>query len=176
MGEKIINTIKKIEDFLLFLFLAIILAACFLQVIGRHTELPFSSAFEEVAVNLFVWMTMLGAGVCVRSHSHMRMDIIDTFLPKGAKPYMAILRELIVGVVFGVAAVVSAQYIPLVKRTGMTTASLDIPQYILYFALPIGFGLMVFWSVVNIVTEIGRLRKGAEASGAPEQPKPEKTE
>lgn len=87
MGSKILNIIKKIEEGILFLFLAVILLACFFQVIGRYTPLPFSSAFEEIAVNLFIWMTLLGAGVCVRTHSHMRMDIIDTFLPEKIKPY-----------------------------------------------------------------------------------------
>lgn len=85
MGSKILNIIKKIEEGILFLFLAVILLACFFQVIGRYTPLPFSSAFEEIAVNLFIWMTLLGAGVCVRTHSHMRMDIIDTFLPEKDK-------------------------------------------------------------------------------------------
>lgn len=160
MGSKILNVIKKIEEGLLFLFLAIILLACFFQVIGRYTPLPFSSAFEEIAVNLFIWMTMLGAGVCVRTRSHMRMDIIDTFLPKKAMPYVDIVRELIVGVVFGYATIIVANYIPVVKRTGMTTSSLDIPQYILYYAMPIGFGLMVFWSIVNIAMDIKKLKKG----------------
>ena len=135
MGSKILNIIKKIEDGILFLFLAVILLACFFQVIGRYTPLPFSSAFEEIAVNLFIWMTLLGAGVCVRTHSHMRMDIIDTFLPEKIKPYVDMIRELIVGVVFGYAAIIVASYIPVVKRTGMTTSSLDIPQYILYYAM-----------------------------------------
>ena len=95
MGGKILNIIKKIEEGILFLFLAVILLACFFQVIGRYTPLPFSSAFEEIAVNLFIWMTLLGAGVCVRTHSHMRMDIIDTFLPEKIKPYVDMIRELI---------------------------------------------------------------------------------
>ena len=160
MGSKILNIIKKIEEGILFLFLAVILLACFFQVIGRYTPLPFSSAFEEIAVNLFIWMTLLGAGVCVRTHSHMRMDIIDTFLPKKIKPYVDMIRELIVGVVFGYAAIIVANYIPVVKRTGMTTSSLDIPQYILYYAMPVGFGLMAFWSIVNIVMDIKKIRNG----------------
>ena len=149
MGSKILNIIKKIEEGILFLFLAVILLACFFQVIGRYTPLPFSSAFEEIAVNLFIWMTLLGAGVCVRTHSHMRMDIIDTFLPEKIKPYVDMIRELIVGVVFGYAAIIVASYIPVVKRTG-----------ILYYAMPVGFGLMVFWSIVNIVMDIKKIRNG----------------
>ena len=97
---------------------------------------------------------------CVRTHSHMRMDIIDTFLPEKIKPYVDMIRELIVGVVFGYAAIIVASYIPVVKRTGMTTSSLDIPQYILYYAMPVGFGLMVFWSIVNIVMDIKKIRNG----------------
>ena len=94
MGSKILNIIKKIEEGILFLFLAVILLACFFQVIGRYTPLPFSSAFEEIAVNLFIWMTLLGAGVCVRTHSHMRMDIIDTFLPEKIKIFFFMKEDV----------------------------------------------------------------------------------
>ncbi len=98
MGSKILNIIKKIEEGILFLFLAVILLACFP---GHRKIYPtaFFLCVEEIAVNLFIWMTLLGAGVCVRTHSHMRMDIIDTFLPEKIKPYVDMIRELIVGVV-----------------------------------------------------------------------------
>ncbi len=159
MGAKIISVIKKIEQYILAFALMIILLMCMLQVIGRYTELPFSGAFEEVAVNLFIWVTMLGAGVCVRDHSHMRMDILDSFLPEKAMPYVSILRELIIAVAFGTVAVITMDYIPVVKRTGLLTASLFIPQYILYLAMPIGFSLMVFWSVLNIAEIVKKLKK-----------------
>lgn len=41
-----------------------------------------------------------------------------------------------------------------------SASSLDIPQYILYYAMPVGFGLMVFWSIVNIVMDIKKIRNG----------------
>ena len=166
MGTKIINVIKKIEEGILFLFLAIILICCICQVIGRHTDIPFSAAFEEIAVNMFIWMTMLGAGVAVRTHSHMRMDILDSLIPKAALPYLDILRDAIVAVIFGAVAYITLDYIPIVKRTAMTTSALDIPQYILYYAMPIGFGLMVFWSIINIIETCKRLRKGAGKTAA----------
>ena len=68
MGSKILNIIKKIEEGILFLFLAVILLACFFQVIGRYTPLPFSSAFEEIAVNPFYLDDTFG-GWCMRANS-----------------------------------------------------------------------------------------------------------
>lgn len=160
MKNKILHIIDTVENTILFVCMAVLVLMCFCQVIGRYTPLPFSSAFEEVAVNTFVWMTLLGAGVCVRTRSHMRMDIIDTLLPARFLPLMDILRNGIILFVFGFACKVSAQYIPIAKRTGMTTSSLDLPQYILYLALPLGFALMVLWSVVNIVSDVQGIRKG----------------
>lgn len=160
MKHKILHIIETAENVLLCICMSALVLTCFFQVIGRYTPLPFSSAFEEIAVNTFVWMTLLGAGVCVRTRSHMRMDIIDTVLPARFLPFMDILRNGIVLLVFGFACKISAQYIPIAKRTGMTTSALDLPQYILYLALPLGFALMVLWSVVNIVSGVQGLRKG----------------
>lgn len=161
MKDKILRVINTAENAVLFLCMAVLVLMCFLQVIGRHTPLPFSSGFEEIAVNTFVWMTLLGAGAGVRTRSHMRMDIIDSILPKKLHPYMDILRNGVILVVFGSACAISAQYIPIAKRTGMTTSSLNVPQYILYYALPLGFALMAVWSIVNIVSDVRDLRNGS---------------
>lgn len=161
MKNKILAVIDAAENTLLCVCMAVLVLMCFLQVIGRYTPLPFSSGFEEIAVNTFIWMTLLGAGVCVRTRSHMRMDIIDTILPRKMLPFMDILRNVIIVGVFGFACKISAQYIPIAKRTGMATSSLDIPYYILYIALPLGFALMVLWGVVNIMSDIQKLKDGS---------------
>ena len=53
-----------------------------------------------------------------------------------------------------------ASYIPVVKRTGMTTSSLDIPQYISILCYASWFWLDGVWSIVNIVMDIKKIRNG----------------
>jgi TRAP-type C4-dicarboxylate transport system permease small subunit len=126
----------------------------FLQVIGRYTPLPFSSKFEEIAVSTFVWMTLLGSASCIHTRIHMKMDFFVARLSKNKQNYVGIWHHLIV-FVFSVGVVyVSCKLIPLLKKTGMQSASLQWPLWIFYTALPVCFILMSFWGLIEIINDI----------------------
>lgn len=154
MLNKTLNTIKKIENIILILLMTAIVLTTFMQVLGRFTPIPFTSAFEELAIAAFIWMTMFGSAVCVRAGGHICMDIIASILPKDKVVYTEIWQYLIT-LIFSVAVVsITLNLIPSVKRAGMVSASLNIPVYFHYYALVIGFALMSFWSVVGIGEQV----------------------
>ena len=154
MLNKILNIIKKIEDTILIFLLTVIVLMTFLQVIGRFTPLPFSSAFEELATASFIWATMFGSSVCVRTGGHVCMDFLVSLLPKDKHIYNAIWQYLIT-LIFSAAVIsITSKLIPTVKRAGMVSASLNIPVYIHYYALVLGFGLMSFWSFIGIIEQV----------------------
>jgi len=152
--NKILNIIKKIEDTILILLLAVIVLTTFLQVLGRFTPLPFTSAFEELATAAFLWVTMFGASVCVRAGGHICMDFIVSFLPKEKHVFSEIWQYLITLVFSAAVLSITSNLIPSVKRAGMVSASLNIPVYVHYYALLIGFGLMSFWSIIGIIEQV----------------------
>ena len=152
--KTIIDIIKKVEYVLLALMLGVIVAATFLQVIGRYTPLPFSSVFEELSTFLFVWMSMIGAGACVRDGSHMCMDFVVSFLPENKKIYSKLLNDL-VAIFIGVVIVYCASLlIPRLQKTGMLSAAMQLPLWINNLAAPTGGVLIAFWGIHNVVLDI----------------------
>lgn len=152
--KTIINIIKKVEFILLALMLGVIVTATFLQVLGRFTPLPFSSVFEELSTFLFVWMSMIGAGACVREGSHMSMDFVVSFLPENKKIYSKLLNDL-VAIFIGIVIVYCASLlIPRLQRTGMLSAAMQLPLWINNLAAPTGGALIAFWGIHNVVLDI----------------------
>jgi C4-dicarboxylate transporter DctQ subunit len=152
--KKVLHIIKKIEGLFLILMLALIVLVTFLQVVGRYTPFPFSSKFEEIAVYTFVWMTLFGSAACIHSGLHMKMDFFISRLSETQKAY-AVLWHHVVSLVFSAGlAYIAYRLIPIIKRAEMVSASLQWPIWVFKLAVPIGFALMSFWSIVRIVESI----------------------
>ena len=158
--RKIIDIIRKIETVILVLILAVIVVTTFLLVIGRFTPLPLKSVFEEVATFSFVWLCMIGGGACAREGTHMTMDFVVSYMPEKAKKFVKLLGD-ICGCGIGIGIIYAAKLlIPKVKRAGMTSAVMMLPIWIQNLALAIGAGLILLWSLINIVEDIYVIVKG----------------
>ena len=163
--KTIIDIIKKVEFVILALMLGVIVAATFLQVIGRYTPLPFSSVFEELSTFLFVWMSMIGAGACVREGSHMSMDFLVSFLPENKKIYSKLLNDLVAIFVGVIIVYCSTLLIPRLQRTGMLSAAMQLPLWINNLAAPTGAALVAFWGVHNVILDIYSIVTGKPLQG-----------
>ncbi|MBR5731420.1 MAG: TRAP transporter small permease [Firmicutes bacterium] len=158
--KTIIDIIRRIESFLLVLILAVIVATTFLQVVGRFTPLPLKSVFEEVATFSFVWLVMIGGGACAREWTHMTMDFVVSYMPQKAKNFVKLLGD-ICGCGVGIGIIYAAtKLIPRVKRAGMLSAVMMLPIWIQNLSLAIGAGLILFWSLLNIVQDIYTIATG----------------
>lgn len=75
---------RHFEDVLGSILLAIMVTIAFINVIVRYCT-AFSFAWtEEITVNFFVWITMLGTAKAFRSGSHLAMSLVyDSFSRKG---------------------------------------------------------------------------------------------
>ena len=154
MIAKALDLMKKVEKIALVALMLLIVLSTFLQVLGRFTPLPFSSAFEEVSCSVFVWMTLIGSAVCVRTGGHICMDLLATFLPKHRRILMEVWQDVVTFMFSVVFFWLTIRLIPGVKKAGMVTASLNIPIYVHYYSMVIGFGLMAFWSLVGIICKL----------------------
>ncbi|MBR5730572.1 MAG: TRAP transporter small permease [Firmicutes bacterium] len=158
--KTIIDIIKKIENFLLVLILAVIVATTFLQVVGRFTPLPLKSVFEEVATFSFVWLVMIGGGACAREWTHMTMDFVVSYMPEKAKNFVRLLGDLC-GCGVGVGIIYAAvKLIPRVRRAGMLSAVMRLPIWIQNLSLAIGAGLILLWSVLNVIQDVYTIGTG----------------
>lgn len=157
--HSILDVIKKVEYVLLVTILAAIVLATFLQVVGRYTPLPFSSKFEELATFSFVWVTMIGAGACVREGGHMTMDFMVSFVPENKRVFFKLLNDVVALLIGAVIVYCAAMLIPKLRRTGMTSAAMDLPLWIQNLSIPVGGALISLWGCVNIVEDIRHIVK-----------------
>jgi TRAP-type C4-dicarboxylate transport system permease small subunit len=139
--------------------LFIVTSLLVLQMVSR---LVGSSAFgwsEEGARYAFIWAVFLGAGVAVRTRSHIMADVLR---PNSTGPlataWLAFLELIIV-----IAAACLMKYgIDLVRVTSnMGMVSLGISMAYVAAAVPTGAALMLLWSAVNFVKLIRQMADAA---------------
>jgi TRAP-type C4-dicarboxylate transport system permease small subunit len=126
------------------------------NVIGRIAgqSLYFS---EEINQFLIVLITFVGLGYAARRGRHIRMSAVyDQLGDRGKKVLMIVIAAFTAAVMF-VLAWYSYEYVERLSRRGRVTPALQIPVYLTYLWVPIGFvitGLQYVFTVVkNLVEE-----------------------
>lgn len=89
------------EELLGSFLLAVMAAIAFLNVIVRYCT-SFSFAWsEEMTVNFFVWVTLLGTARAFREGTHLAMSIVYNSLPKKGRTFCYLLACAITLIFFG---------------------------------------------------------------------------
>ena len=96
---------------------------------------------EELNQFLMVLITFVGIGYAARRARHIRMSAVYDQMGHGAKKAMTIAIALITAVFMLGLAYYSFVYVADVAQRGRVTPALQIPLYITYVWLPIGFAI-----------------------------------
>lgn len=129
---------------------------------------------EEVVTSLFVWTVFIGSAYAYRNHSHLGVDIVVNFLPGKAKKVVSIIMAVLELLVLVMLTVISAQYVYhlLYSRSGafkpVLTDMLRIPKWWTGIAVPIGFGISTYHSVIFLVRDKLQLFKRKSKEGGEE--------
>ena len=113
---------------------------------------------EEIATNLLMWVSLLGACVAYTSKAHLGVDYFVSKLHDASRPLVTIVINLLVGV-FTIVVLLWGGYILFVEtwRSGQTTAALQIPQAYYYLAVPISGVFMLLYCIENIIEAAAEL-------------------
>lgn len=128
----------------------------------------FSSTFLwsiELATTCFVWMAFLGGTVAVRRHEHFNVDLIGKWAPPGSQADFS-LKVLGVLVVGTIGAVLLWKGIPFASG-GMRrfSFSLGIRQGYTMLVMPIAGGLILFYSLIDLLSLYLRRRPDGAVDG-----------
>ena len=97
---------------------------------------------EELARYAIVWITFVGASVCVYKGAHIGVDVIMNVLSEKPKKILSIILavfSLIFSVVF---TYFSFKITMNVQGTNQVSSTMGIPMYLVYAAMPVGGLLM----------------------------------
>lgn len=148
------------ERWLLLVFYSMIVVTISMEVIRRF-GLSYSSIWgEEIARYAFIYLAWIGASAAIRERAHIRIDVINHYLPPRGQALIYLFGDLAT-VVLSLFAVYWSMHPFLVSiEFGSVTHGLRISLAWFSAAVPLGFSLMLFRLAQSIRRDIRDLRNG----------------
>ena len=140
--KKTLQFLQALEKWIIVIAFAIMVIACFIQVVNRNIFRIPVSGFEEAAKYSMVYMVLLGTELGLRDGTQISIQGVVDKLPEKARKIIRVIARLIV-IIFA-AVMTKSGWAMVMKQAkiGQTSPGLGIPMYIPYFALVLGFGLI----------------------------------
>jgi len=133
--------VARLEDGLLVLLLAMIIAAAAAQIVLRNlwqTGLVWGDPLTKVLV---LWIALLGAMAATRDGNHINIDMLSRFLPPKAKTVSRLLTDLFTALVCAVLAYHAARMV-LIDHEAATAAFDGVPTWVCELIIPAAFAVM----------------------------------
>lgn len=135
------KVLSKIEQYFIAILLLAIAVILFINVVLRFFGTSMLWA-EELARYAIVWITFVGASVCVYKGAHIGVDVIMNILgekPKKILSMVLAIFSLLFSLVF---TYFSFKITMNVQGTNQVSSTMGIPMSLVYAAMPVGGVLM----------------------------------
>jgi C4-dicarboxylate transporter DctQ subunit len=141
--KKLDKGLRNIESAIVAFGIVTITVIIFINVMLRYFADSSWTWAEELSRYIMVWMTFIGASLCVRDNVHVTMDLALQKLPQK-------LKKPLVYLIYGGSAIISFYLAYLgynimmkVKFSGQVSSAMEfLPMWLVYLAVPIGGILM----------------------------------
>ena len=154
--KKIMGGIAEFEKILLSIILVFVTVITFANVVVRKLSDSQFAWTEELVINLFVLMIMMGCALCAREGSLISLSLVfDRLKVRGKKIFVAIITvaNTVLWVLLlktGIDKVLSQMH------SGKLTSSLGWPEWMFTIFLPIGAVFLVLHTIefcVDVMTD-----------------------
>ncbi|NIA10114.1 MAG: TRAP transporter small permease subunit [Nitrospiraceae bacterium] len=144
MDKKTTRKKFKIDEIIMGILLFVMATIAFVNVLGRYL-FHYSLAFtEEIGVNFFVWITILGIGVAFERGSHLGMVSLFNKFPKPLKRAVVwlnlILSATLIGIINWFTILTIYKELTLFHST---SSALGVQMWVYYMGVPV-FSVFVF--------------------------------
>jgi len=133
--------------------LSLIVIIMFLQVIMRYVFKASLAWSDEFSRYCFVWLTFMGMSYAIKNRCHIRIDILEAFIPVLKKPFEYI------GDLFFLAFAIymlkpALTTLNLLWNTRQTSPAMEFPMFYVYMSLFLGFILILIRLVEKYFVKI----------------------
>jgi TRAP-type C4-dicarboxylate transport system permease small subunit len=137
-------SVKYFEEILSGSFMVLMFLATVANVVARYLfNSPIQWA-EEFSRYAFIWIVFLGAVVCTKHKRHIGIDSMVKVLPAPVQPWVNLAADLITSALM----VIIIWYGGLLTRNAtQMTATLNVPQYVIYIVVPVSGVLGLLYSL-----------------------------
>lgn len=145
--------LDKVEEWACAAMLIFMAVLAFANVIVRYLT-TFSFSFsEELLVNLFVWITMLGASIATRKGALLGVTFLTDRLPLRLRKAVSVVVALCGVTLFGLLALHGVDMVISEYRSGMTTYSMALPMWVFGLAIPMCALILVVRTIQRCIYE-----------------------
>ena len=126
-------SVKYFEEILSGTFMVLMFLATFANVVARYF---FNSPIlwaEEFSRYAFIWVVFLGAVVCTKHKRHIGIDSVVKVLPSHIQPWVNLAADLLT---LALMVIIIWYGWILTRSATQITATLQIPQYVIYIVVP----------------------------------------
>lgn len=133
------------------LFIATVLTVTW-QVIGRYVLVAPSSATEEIARFLLIWLGTLSAAYAFACRMHVGVDLISSRIGESSRRLVASLIWLTSAMfALGVMVYGGLQLVNITRTLGQTSAALGFPMWTIYTVMPLSGLIMAYFAIAFLV-------------------------
>ncbi len=143
-----VNKLNKLLEVLVVIMLVLLTAIVIAQIVTREMHISVSW-LEEGARYTMIYVCFLGAALCTRRGTLVKIDILNEMLPKGAMKYINVLTSIISLVFLAFALYSCMQFLP-VGMQRVASSMTKIKMVWFYLAMPVGMEAMVLNIIANL--------------------------
>jgi len=134
----------RIDHWIVAILLFTMASIAFINVLSRYLFHFSFAATEEITINLFVWMTVIGSGIAFERGGQLGMITLYNLFPKRFKKVVIVFGSALSALLFLLVDIYMIQAIyEELTLFQATSAALGIPVWIYYIGVPI-FSVFVF--------------------------------
>ena len=137
----------RIDHWIAAVLLFTMASIAFINVLSRYLFHWSFAATEEITINLFVWMTVVGSGLAFERGGQLGMVTLYNLFPSRFKKIVILLSSILSAVLFVLVDIYMIQAIyQEYTLFNATSAGLGIPVWMYYLGVPI-FSIFVFTGI-----------------------------
>lgn len=152
--KKIMSIIAAIEKIVLSVVLVVVTVITFANVVVRKLTSSQFAWSEELVINLFVLLIMLGCALAAQEGSLISLSLVYDRLHTGAKKVFISIITVFNLVFWGVLIKTGFDKVINQMGTGKHTSSLQWPEWVFTIFLPIGAIFLVLHTIEFFVTNV----------------------
>ena len=134
----------RVDHWIVAILLFTMASIAFVNILSRYLFHFSFAATEEITINLFVWVTVIGSGLAFERGGQLGMVTLYILFPKKFKTLVIVFSAALSAVLFLLVDIYMIQAIyEELTLFNATSAALGIPVWIYYIGVPI-FSVFVF--------------------------------
>ena len=137
----------RIDHWIVAILFFIMASIAFVNILSRYLFHFSFAATEEITINLFVWITVIGSGIAFERGGQLGMITLYNLFSRKFKTFVIVFSAALGAVLFLLVDIYMIQAIyEELTLFNATSAALGIPVWIYYVGVPI-FSVFVFTGI-----------------------------